>query len=755
MNRLRVTEEEIVINYQEDDVNTKKFENIFPLGSHLCREPMPPMSELRKDMENLRKHGFNLVKLQEHWAIDEPLEEHYNFSRYEELIEYAAKLDMGIYLGLTCEQAPAWLWRKYPDCRMVGRNGLPICYEAQTTLPADGKPGPCYDHPGAMADQIRFIKKLVQTLGVYENIVVWNTWQEIGYWGERFVGQPVCYCENTLNFFRQWLKEKYGNLDRLNQAWNSRYLDWSYISPDRQSVRKTCIAQNIDWQYFISNVQIGRVLRKRAQAIQEADSLKRPVFAHVGSPTIGSGVDWTYSRCQDFLGSSVYPAWVVTHNWDDTHPDAGKPFDRHTALLDEMWSNVALRFDHIRSCNKQGSPVWAAEFQGGPASTGLHKGRVPSAEDIRRWMLTGTGSGVTAISFWVTRAEIMADEMNGFSLLDSEGDSTERFEEASRVGKALQKHPNIFAHPSWPGAQAAILINESNYQVCDSIPQGSEHLVYSIRGWHRLLWEAGISVDFVDASELDEEYIKSYKVIILPFPISLSESIAVKFMRYVKEGGNLISEACPGRLNEYAFCNRGELSPTARELFGVRQKSLTMVREPGNGTRWSFPERTWGEYLDEAILEGVGLLEDMKIRANVYIETFECLNSEPCLQYGEAVAGIVKKVGKGRAWLLGTFVGHSGMAYRDKESKAFIQALLGQCDVLPEHNGDLLLRKRIIKGKEAWIFTNPTEKDVTEKIDVRGWNRVEDLLGDKLEREDGYAKLTVKSLDVRVLVLKK
>lgn len=90
-----------------------------------------------------------------------------------------------------------------------------------------------------------------------------------------------------------------------------------------------------------------------------------------------------------------------------------------------------------------------------------------------------------------------------------------------------------------------------------------------------------------------------------------------------------------------------------------------------------------------------------------------------------------------------------------RKSRVFIRALLEQCDVLPEHNGDLLLRKRIMKSKEAWIFTNPTEKDVTEKIAVRGWNKVEDLLGDKLEQKNDYVNLTVKSLDVRMLVLKK
>ena len=55
-------------------MDKNRFAQLFPLGSHLCREPMPPMSELKRDMELLKKHGFNLVKLQEHWMVDEPLE---------------------------------------------------------------------------------------------------------------------------------------------------------------------------------------------------------------------------------------------------------------------------------------------------------------------------------------------------------------------------------------------------------------------------------------------------------------------------------------------------------------------------------------------------------------------------------------------------------------------------------------------------------------------------------------------------------
>lgn len=289
----------------------------------------------------------------------------------------------------------------------------------------------------------------------------------------------------------------------------------------------------------MDNVQIAKVLRARAEAIREADPYHRPIFAHKASPVIGSGQDWVYARCQDFVGSSAYPAWASRQSWDDRHPAVGQPRDRHSALLVEMWDNVALRYDYIRCCNPRGKPVWAAEFQGGPVSTGFHKGRVPSPDDIRRWMLTAVGSGVTAISFWVTRAEIHMAEQNGFSLLDSQGDTTPRYEEAARIGRALNAHADLFGQPTRPRSDVAIVINEWNYQLCSLLEQGYEHLPYSVRGWYRLLWDANVPVDFIEASELDEAYVGQYKALVLPFPLSLSEETAGKLARYVENSKHL------------------------------------------------------------------------------------------------------------------------------------------------------------------------------------------------------------------------
>ena len=186
-----------------------------------------------------------------------------------------------------------------------------------------------------------------------------------------------------------------------------------------------------------------------------------------------------------------------------------------------MWDGVALKFDYIRSSNVRGNPVWAAEFQGGPVSTAFHKGRVPSPADMRRWVLTAVGSGITALSFWVTRAEIHSAEMNGFSLLDSVSDTTPRFEEASRIGAALNAHADLFAQPTRAWSKVAILIDENNHQYCNTLGYGHTHQPYSVRGWYRLLWDLGIPVDFIEVSELDEPYVQDYNAIILPFPLSI------------------------------------------------------------------------------------------------------------------------------------------------------------------------------------------------------------------------------------------
>ena len=80
---------------------------------------------------------------------DEPREGAIDLSKVTQVVADARQNGLVVYFGVTMETAPAWFWNKYPDARLVYNTGEAHNDPTQYVLPADGKPGPCWHHPGA------------------------------------------------------------------------------------------------------------------------------------------------------------------------------------------------------------------------------------------------------------------------------------------------------------------------------------------------------------------------------------------------------------------------------------------------------------------------------------------------------------------------------------------------------------------------------------------------------------------------------
>jgi len=727
--------------------------NVFPFGTHVYREPYQDQEELLSDLPLLKRLGFTMVKIQESWAIDEPREGQYDFSRIERVIARAGELGLGVYLGLTMEQAPAWMWKRYPDAYLVYANGLAHNDPTQYCLPADGKPGPCWDHPGAREAGERFVAALAGRLGRFENIWAWNTWQEIGFWPNEDGVLGFCYCPHTLERFRVWLFGRYGSLDALNAAWYSAYTAWDDIEPPR---RYASVPPFVDWRLFMDNVYISRALEWKTRALKEHDPRGRPVFSHVAAPRVGAGAEWRWSRVGDFFGNSNYPAWSPFDPWDDATAAGDRSWQ--TSALYELWNGVMLRGDLTRSATGRDRAFWGAEFQGGPISTHLHLGRVPTAADIRRWTLAGLAAGMNGISFWNHRAERLWGECNGFGLLDARGETTERIEQAGRIARAINRAPEVFSLGQPPRAEVALLVNDDLYHFCQGTGDGAAELLsYNTRGHYARLWRLGVAVDFVAAEEVAAGALSSYKVAILPTPLALDAAYFAHLRRFVEEGGTLISDACPGRFDRYGFCPRAQMVDGAEELFGARHQSVRIVREPDGATRWTPPERGYGEYAPPTVLEGVGDDGDHGLRASFYLQTLTPTTGQAILRAGEAVAGVRNAVGQGTAILLGTFAGMCATAHAHAEGDLFVEGLLADVGVRPDRAGRLLRRRRVLDDRAAWFLINPTDAAVTETVDLEGFAAARLLLDDApaepAEPAGGSVTVTVEPLGVTCLLL--
>ncbi len=733
-------------------------EKVFPYGTHIYRVPNLPIPELKKDMVLLKRLGFNMVKIQESWSHDEVKEGEVNLSDVEELVKEAEKLSLFVCLGITMEQAPAWLWRKYPDCRLVYNTGEPHNDPTQYLLPADGKPGPCWDHPEARNAGEKFIKELVKKLGKYKNIITWNVWQEVEF-RPMYLGKlGFCYCPHTLAKFRKWLRKKYGSLEKLNDTWKTSYGEWEEVEPPRFH---PYVHSWIDWRYFMDDVYLATAIKWKVSAFKDNDPLKRPVFCHVGSPTTGSGKDWRYAKEVDFFGSSCYPAWDSLGKWDAGFPSTGGTISKEKALKAEMWNSISLRFDYIRGVSKE-KEFWAAEFQGGPAVGFLHKGRTPTKEDIRRWVLTALSTGISGLSFWNHRVEISWQEAYGFGLLPLEGNITDRAKEAGDLSKAINKYGEFFKKSNVAESQAAIFINEDLYHFCEGTPitswdtysltnNLSSHLTHTIRGIYKMLWEEGILVDFVEEKEIKTGEMEKYKVIILPFPLAISDELMERLRDYVNSGGVLISEACPGRYDKHGFARPGEINSVAEQLFGVQHKDVILCQEPEEN-HWTPTEWSYGEILLPTRFTGTGVFNGHSVLANLYVESFSLKEAIPILLNGEDITGVVNRYGKGKVYLIGTFLGHAGATYEDKPTQNFIVKLITDAGVKQEKCGKLLRRKRILNDKEAWFLINPTADTISEAIDFRDFAKVEDLLESSFNKNKS---VEVQPFSVRVIILGK
>jgi len=727
---------------------------LFPYGTHIYREPHLPLEQLRSDLPLLKRLGFNMIKIQEVWEQNEQREGEINLSTVSQVVADAQQNGLTVYFGVTMEQAPEWLWKKFPDASLVYENGEQLGDPTPYAANFDGKPGLCWSHPGARAAAIRFIEAVGREIGKYDNIAVWNTWQEI------YLGPPkngrlgFCFCHNTLTDFRKWLLTRYRTLRDLNETWQTAYDDWEEVHPPRIYA---CVPATIDWRYFMDDVYLTEALKWKGDAFRRSDPGKRPILAHVGRITTGSSREWRYGEPLDILGASCYPGWSSPNAWDFDHGSPEHPRTEVSQVNQEV-EMIVMQYDHLRSA-KADREIWTAELQGGPITAGLGRLRVPNAADIRRWVLSCLAAGSRGICFWNHRPEIYWDEGYGFGLLDWQSNTSARATEAGRLALALNANAELFAKGEHPTPAVAVMLNEDLYHWAEGSylldDQGSrckDHLQYTVTGIWKALWRQGIAASFVDSAAVPRDA-SVIKALILPFPLTLGVEQINALSAYVRAGGILISEACPGRFNSYGMGFPEEMAPGVAQLFGAKHTGAFLIREPGTGAKWTDWKYGPRDTLEYGDLLGTGAFAEHSVFPAFYLQTIQPTTAKPILQYGHDVTGCVNEFGQGKAYLIGTLMGHAGPAYDDWRNGAFLSAILAQAGVRSDRVGKLNRRRRVRGSQAAWFFFNPTESVIEETIQIEHFTAARDLLGEPLPLTGKSVALKVSPLDVCCVLL--
>ena len=116
--------------------------------------------------------------------------------------------------------------------------------------------------------------------------------------------------EYTMNEFREWLKDRYGTLERLNEVWERTYGDWSQIG--YESWKWMSIMPEADYGAF-RKASIRRFLTKWCDAIKREDPCHMLIADNIHSTVSPScnyerpQDDFDLKEAVDEIGMSFYP----------------------------------------------------------------------------------------------------------------------------------------------------------------------------------------------------------------------------------------------------------------------------------------------------------------------------------------------------------------------------------------------------------------------------------------------------------------
>ncbi len=170
-----------------------------------------PSPRLDTDLDLMVGAGFSVIRVGESvWTTWEPEEGRFDLEWLAPVLDGAAKRGISVILGTPTYAAPPWLARRYPE--IAGETGT------GQRMPWGGRQEIDYTHPAFKFHAERVIRKILGRYADHPAV--------IGYQVDNEPGALLFHNHGVFQRFVDELRQTYGNVDRLNEAWGLVY--WSH-----------------------------------------------------------------------------------------------------------------------------------------------------------------------------------------------------------------------------------------------------------------------------------------------------------------------------------------------------------------------------------------------------------------------------------------------------------------------------------------------------------------------------------------------
>lgn len=613
------------------------------------------------------------------WAKLEPEEGNYDFSWLDSIFDRVEEMNGHVVLATPSGARPAWLAQKYPEVLRTDNLGNKRGF--------GGRHNHCLTSP-IYREKVREINtKLAEHFGQRKSLVLWHISNE--YSGE-------CYCELCKNAFREWLKNKYGNLDNLNHAWwntfwSHTYNDWSQVNPPSPLSEMGNKGMNLDWKRFITDQTISFIDNETAPLKKITPNIPVTTNMMAGNPLMDPFAGFDYPKVAkhlDFISWDSYPAWG---NDNQTTAELGR--------------NVGLIHDFFRSLKHQNFLV----MENTPSRVNWHsvdRAKRPGMHELAS--LQDVARGSQGVLYFQLRASRGSSEMfHGAVIEHRHPEQTRAFKDVTKVGKDLEKIRPI-VDTNYLKAKVAIVFSYDSYWALQDAESYSKDkkIWQTMQKHYRYFYDHDIPVDFVSV----EDDFSNYDLLIDPMHFLMSKAYLKKLASYVKNGGRVVGTYISGVVDENDLAYMNEWPKELQDIYGVEPLE-TDVLYPGQSNTLNFDGHEYKSHdYCETLINCRG-----KVLAK-YASDF----------YQDTPAVVEHEYGAGKGYYLACRTDYD---FLEKFYEKITANLIPEFPV-KKFSSNISIQVRENKDQKYYFVQNFSDK--SEQIKVDG--ELEDLLEKKIDR---------------------
>lgn len=506
-----------------------------------------PCDRMEEDMEQMRAMGMNVIRVAEStWSSLEPTEGVFDFSWIDHILEAAERHQMKVIVGTPTYAIPAWLAKKDPDVMIRTRKGQASYGHRQI-----------FDitNPTFLAACENVIRALIAHVAGHPAV--------IGYQVDNETKHFDVASATAQQRFVEYLKEKFGTTEALNDAFYLRYWSNSIARWEDFPDMSGCCHAGLSCEFERFQRKLAAdFLAWQAALIREYTREDQFITHNLDFEWKKFGAD----IAQDGYSYGVQPG--INHAETDDCLDISGTDIYHPTQDDATGAEVAFGGDIIRSLKQKPYLILETQAQ-------AFKYWTPYPGQMRLDAISHLASGACGIMYWNWHSIHNGFETYWKGILSHDLLPNPVSRELGTVGADLKRigadHLVIRKKN-----RAAIVVDNHSLSAMNWHPTDRDLSYNDVFRWmYDSLYEMNIECDVVDVTRLETE---PYDLILVPELYSATEETIEKLRRFAAEGGVLLATFRSFFSDEYLSVYPDLAPHGLTECFGISYQQFT---EPG------------------------------------------------------------------------------------------------------------------------------------------------------------------------------